>query len=232
MISIIIPVYNEEACLKKLLSHLFENAFNKKQLEVIIVDGGSTDDTTKIAKHFPQVNLVNCCRGRASQMNAGAMMAKGEILYFLHADSFPPSNYDRFILEKIVQCQFAGCFQMKFDSNHWWLRLMGWFTKINHKTCRGGDQSLFITKKLFSQIGGFDESFIIYEDNDFIQKLYQQQQFTVIKKWLTTSARKYHEIGVWKLQWIHFNVYLRKWCGASAKELFAYYKKNMADCIK
>ena len=66
----------------------------------------------------------------------------------------------------------AGCFKMKFDSNHWWLKLASWFTQYRWRACRGGDQSQFITKNLFKSLGGFDERFTVYEDNDLINKLY------------------------------------------------------------
>ena len=73
------------------------------------------------------------------------------------------------------QGNLAGCFCMKFDKNHWWLNLMGYFTKFNHKSCRGGDQSLFVEKELFKDIGGFDESYIVYEDNDIIKKTLRER---------------------------------------------------------
>lgn len=227
MISIVIPTYNEENCLERLLKYLVENSSGKNKLEIIIADGGSTDGTKNKIDNFKQVKFINSKCGRACQMNAGAAAANGEILYFLHADSFPPPKFDEHIIKAFVNCKFAGCFQMKFDSSHWWLQLMGWFTKLNHKACRGGDQSLFVSHKLFKQIGGFDESFVIYEDNDFIQKLYKQKQFTVIKEWLTTSARKYDQVGVWKLQGVYLMIYYQKWRGADAQQLISYYKKRV-----
>jgi len=66
---------------------------------------------------------------------------------------------------------------MKFKSTHWWLRLAGWFTKFNWRACRGGDQSQFIIKDLFNEIGGYDETYTIYEDNILISELYERKQF-------------------------------------------------------
>ena len=86
-------------------------------------------------------------------MNAGASVAKGEILYFLHADSFPPEGYDQYIIDEVAKGNDAGCFRMRFDSNHWWLRLASWLTQFSWRACRGGDQSQFITKKLFEELG-------------------------------------------------------------------------------
>ena len=81
------------------------------------------------------------------------------MLYFLHADSVPPKNFDQYILDAIHKGSKAGCFKMKFDSSHWWLKLAGWFTQFNWKSCRGGDQSLFVDKKAFENLGGFNEGF-------------------------------------------------------------------------
>jgi rSAM/selenodomain-associated transferase 2 len=168
-------------------------------------------------------------KGRAKQMNAGAAMAKGEILYFLHADSFPPKGYDQSIITEVNNGNDAGCFRMRFDSNHWWLRLASWLTQFSWRACRGGDQSQFITKKLFEELGRFDERFIIYEDNDLINKLYARQEFVVINKKITTSSRRYKNNGVWRLQYHFWAIYVKKWFGASAEELHEYYKKKIAS---
>lgn len=226
-ISIIIPILNEADIIEKLLNHLEKNSSKDINSEILIVDGGSTDGSqTKIGR-FKNVTLINSKKGRAIQMNAGAKQASGNILYFLHADSFPPLNFDKYILTEIEKGNQAGCFSMKFNNNHLWLKICGWFTQFNWKMCRGGDQSLFVTNSLFNDIGGFNEQFIIYEDNDFIRKLYARNAFVVIKKWITTSARRYKNNGVWELQ-LHFTViHLKKLFGASAESLNAYYKKHI-----
>ena len=229
-ISVIIPMLNEAENIGRLLQHLIDNTQYKNKLEIIVVDGGSTDNSVEIVEKFNQKNfkLINSAKGRAKQMNIGAKAATGTILYFLHADSFPPKHFDYFILNTIHKGNNAGCFRLKFDSNHWWLRLAGWFTQFNFKACRGGDQSLFITKDLFNKIGGYDESYIIYEDNIFISKLYKLKQFTVINKPIITSARLYKKHGVFKLQSYFWMIYLKKWLGASASDLYDYYKEKIS----
>ena len=114
---------------------------------------------------------------------------------------------------------------MTFNSNHWWLKLAGWLTQFSWKACRGGDQSQFISKSLFNDIGGFNEDFTIYEDNDLISKLYARNTFVVIQEWLITSARCYRTHGVWKLQYFYWRIHLKKWMGADANELNRYYRK-------
>ncbi|WP_418604543.1 TIGR04283 family arsenosugar biosynthesis glycosyltransferase [Hwangdonia sp.] len=259
-ISIIIPTLNEADHIENLLNHLLKNASKENISDIIIVDGGSTDQTCKIVQNFvtssdfehneklcredlikvldtkfsienstrPDIKLIHSQKGRAKQMNLGAKNASGNILYFLHADSFPPKNFDEYIIEQVEKNHHAGCFIMKFNSDHWWLKLAGQLTRLPLKSCRGGDQSLFITKSLFKTLNGFDENFKIYEDNDLIGKLYARKQFVVIQKWLTTSPRHYNTNGVWRLQFHYWTIHLKKWLGASPNQLNQYYLKYVS----
>ena len=231
-ISIIIPVLNEAANINRLLAHLIENETGENISEIIVVDGNSQDNTTELVKEFSKnstiaIRLIQSERGRAKQMNAGANHSKSTILYFLHADSYPPQNFDNLIISEIEKQQLAGCFKMRFDSNHWWLAIVGWATRFNWKICRGGDQSLFITKALFNEVGGFDQRYTIYEDQILTNQLYKRKQFVVIQHWIVTSARLYEKKGVWNLQYHFLMIYLKKWLGASAEEIYTYYKKHI-----
>lgn len=250
-ISIIIPVLNEVDTISNLLTHLIQNSTSHIQ-EILIIDGGSTDGTQEIIKDFndtssdPEIGLdtftpnsyqekktniilINSVKGRAKQMNIGASKAQGDILYFLHADSFPPKNYDQLIINEVETGYLAGCFRMKFDSNHPVLKISQWFTRFNYKSCRGGDQSLFITKMFFENLNGFNESYIIYEDCEFINRIYSTTIFKVIPKTLTTSARRYDTNGTWKLQYHFTIIHLKKWLGVSADSLHKYYLKNIVS---
>ncbi len=232
-ISIIIPILNEAKIIKNLLQHLLENSSIKNLSEIIVVDGGSTDDSQEIVKHFNasssfnSIQLLTSAKGRAKQMNAGAKAATGTILYFLHADAFPPKHFGEYIIQEVKKNNLAGCFRMQFDHNHWWLRLASWLTQFRWRACRGGDQSQFITKTLFNDIGGFDENYIIYEDNILINALYARKEFVVIQHRIKTSARCYKKNGIWKLQYHFWVIYVKKWFGASAEELQRYYKKHI-----
>ena len=230
-ISILIPVLNEEKDICKLLVHLNDNSSKLNISDIILIDGGSQDNTCGSIQYmqtiYNNLHLLHSKKGRAKQMNLGAKHAKGDILYFLHADSFPPEHFDQFIISEVQQGNQAGCFRMQFDSKHWWLRLASWLTQFSWRACRGGDQSQFITRDLFNEIGGFDESYIIYEDNILINELYKRKQFVVINKKIRTSARLYKKHGIWKLQYHFWTIYVKKWFGATADELFAYYKKHI-----
>ena len=231
-ISIIIPALNEAANINRLLAHLIENETGENISEIIVVDGNSQDNTTELVKEFSKnstiaIRLIQSERGRAKQMNAGANHSKSTILYFLHADSYPPKGFDTLIISEIEKQQLAGCFKMRFDSNHWWLAIVGWATRFNWKICRGGDQSLFITKALFNEIGGFDQRYTIYEDQILTNQLYKRKQFVVIQHWIVTSSRLYEKKGVWNLQYHFLMIHLKKWLGASAEEIYTYYKKHI-----
>jgi rSAM/selenodomain-associated transferase 2 len=244
-ISIIIPILNEAETIEKLLNYLIEHSSKQNIAEIIVVDGGSTDASKDIISKFylyreanpetssglmnqTKIILVNSSKGRAKQMNTGSKVATGSILYFLHADSFPPKDFDQHIINEVENGHLAGCFRLQFDHSHWWLRLASWLTQFHWRACRGGDQSQFITKDLFDDIGGFDESYIIYEDNILINELYSRKLFKVINKKLRTSARRYEKHGIWKLQYHFWAIYVKKWLGASAEDLHNYYKKYIA----
>lgn len=232
MISIIIPVLNEEKTIGVLINHLTKSSSDKNISEIIVVDGGSEDNTLFEASKFSEKTkllVLKSPKGRAKQMNFGAKKAKGTILYFLHADSLPPKDFDQAILKEIKRGNPAGCFRMQFDHSHWWLQLAGWLTQFSWRACRGGDQSQFITKNLFKEIGGYNEDFIIYEDNILINELYKRKQFVVIQKKLTTSARLYRRKGIWKLQYHFWTIYVKKFFGATPEQLYRYYKKYIAS---
>ncbi len=228
-ISIIIPTYNEAETISVLLQHLIDLRSSQYTKEIIVADGGSSDDTLKKVATIKGVICITSPKGRAQQMNAGAARATGNILYFLHADSYPPKHFDQLIVSRVDKGHLAGCFRMRFNSTHWWLKLAGWLTALPIMASRGGDQSLFVTRDLFDTLEGYDNSFLIYEDNDFIKKLYQKKQFVVIPKWLTTSARCYERHGVWKTQYYFWRIHLKRKLGASPTELTAYYREKFSN---
>lgn len=226
-ISIIIPIFNEVDAIATLLLYIEKEASKSIPIEIIVVDGGSTDNSQKKVAEHPNVLLITAEKGRAKQLNAGAKIATSQVLYFLHCDSFPPKDFDRLIIDQVKKGNKAGCFRMKFDYCHPVLAASQWFTRINHISCRGGDQSLFVTKTLFNEIKGFNEDYTIYEDNEIISRLYHKKQFIVIPENLITSARRYRENGVWRLQY-HFTViHLKRRLGHSAESILDYYNKRI-----
>lgn len=227
IISVIIPVLNEEAFIGPLLDYLQKDVGCRDIREILVVDGGSNDATAALAKAHG-ARVIQSERGRAAQLNMGARMAKGNILYFLHADTVPPLRFDRAIQEAVANGYEAGCFQMRFDSKSPFLSFFAWCSRFNSTMCRGGDQSLFITKELFRSSGGYDESYKIYEDNEFTSRLYKCTNFVVLPQRVTTSARKYRQRNMLRLQ-LHFAViHFKNYRGADPDSLYQYYRKNIA----
>lgn len=228
MISIIIPVLNEATNIGRLLDHISGHLSSEQRVEIILVDGGSSDATKEIIRNhsinLPKI-LLESSKGRAKQMNVGAQHSKGDILYFLHADTLPPMDFDRAIAQEVASGNTAGCFRLRFDAPHPLLIFSQWFTRFNLKSCRGGDQSLFITKESFYALGGFNELYEIYEDCEFIHRIYDRFGFVVNKKEVITSARKYQTNGTYRLQFHFMVIHLKRWLGASPKELSDYYHR-------
>lgn len=226
-ISVIVPVLNEAGLIGNFLKFLKANSTANNIKEIIVVDGGSTDMTVQLACDLG-VTVIRSEKGRAKQMNTGAQYATGTILYFLHVDTLPPNNFDQTILDAVRENYAVGCFQMKFDSDSRFLSFFAWFTRINHKICRGGDQSLYISKDMFVRAGGFNEKYAVYEDNEFIGRLYSITRFKVLPRHVKTSARRYEAIGILKLQYHFAVIHLKNSFGAGPEQLYAYYRRKIA----
>lgn len=242
-ISIVIPILDEAKTVAVLLQHLIDNSTQKNIAEIIVVDGGSTDDSQKIVEEFSyqekdpetssgwsrqNIKLMTSPKGRAKQMNLGAKKSTGNVLYFLHADSYPPKYFDQLILKETAKRNLIGCFRMKFDGSYPILKISQWFTRFNFKICRGGDQSLFIDKSIFNALNGYDETFGVYEDCELINRIYDNYNFKIINDYVITSSRRYDLNGSWKLQYHFAAIHIKRWFGASAEELHRYYLKNIA----
>lgn len=227
LIDIIIPVFNEEKTIAYLLQHLSEKAkgFIGK---IYVIDGGSSDSTQAETEKFPSVIFKKApVKGRSAQMNFGASLCENEILYFLHADSLPPTGFDEEIIHSVNNGFESGCFKMKFDSEHLLLRFSAWLTRFNNSFCRGGDQSMYVTKKIFNECGKFDESLVIYEDNEILPRIFKISKFNVIQRDIVTSARRFEENGIWNLYLTFMNIHAAHRLGLSHEKLLRYYKKNV-----
>ena len=224
-ISIIIPTCNEEALIAHSLGAILAITQDSQGVEIIVSDA-SSDRTADILKEFP-VTVCHSAKGRALQLNAGARIATGEILYFLHADTLPPKTFLEDIRSATESGSEAGCFRMHFDDNHPIMSLYGWFTQFPLTVCRGGDQSLFIDKNLFREIGGFNETLRIMEDIDIITRIEQRTRFHILEAEVTTSARKYHKNGMIELQLTFAALHLMYALGFDQESMTCFYHEKI-----
>ena len=189
-ISIIIPTCNEAAYIGKLINFL-QKYGGEYIAEIIISDGGSTDETVAIAQQAGVTAFISPQIGRAAQMNFGVTKATGDILYFIHADSFPPVNFVSDITKAVNEEFDFGRYRTKFDSKKFLLKINAWFTRFNWFICYGGDQTLFVTRKLFEHSGGFKNELLILEEYEFAERLMKQGRYKIFNDTTLVSVRKY-----------------------------------------
>lgn len=225
MMTVIIPTFNEAAHIQSTIQQLREHDTAHLIKEIIIADGGSTDDTVAIAEAANAIVVISNTKGRSAQMNYGATFATEDVLYFLHADTIPPKNFSSDIAVAVDRGFGAGCFMLSFDYDHWFLKANCWFTRFDVDAIRFGDQSLFVTRAAFEKAAGFCEKHIVLEDQHLIKRLKKITRFTIIKKPVLTSAKKYLENGLYKTQGIFFIIYSMYRLGYSQQKLVATYRK-------
>ncbi len=224
MISIIIPTYNEADQITQTISKI-HTTNNKVETEIIVVDGGSTDGTIDIAQQCGAIVIRELHKGRATQMNTGASVAKYEMLYFLHADSIPPHSFTKNILSACNNNVKSGCFRLSFDYAHWFLKTLAWFTRFDVNAVRFGDQSLFVTKEVFKNAGGFREDLLLMEDQEIIHRIKKHGKFKVFNDVVTTSARKYTDNGIYRMQGIFFRIWTMYYLGYSQERMLNTYRR-------
>jgi rSAM/selenodomain-associated transferase 2 len=225
-ISVIIPTVNEASIIENRVSFIRAHG-GVAVVEVIVCDGDSDDDTVMHAEKAGA--RIICCaeRSRASQMNAGAAKAWGDILYFVHADTQLISTFVEDIQESISGGYDAGCYRYVFDSEKLILKVNAWFTRFDLMLCRGGDQTLFVKKEVFRTLKGFDESFVIMEDYDFLKRLRKQASFRIIPKNVTVSARKYEGNSWLRVQFSNLLAFSMFRFKMSPKKIKIAYKKML-----
>ena len=192
MISVIIPVLNEAKILDESLSRLTPQL---KGHELIIVDGGSTDETPLIAKRYGQI--ISSERGRARQSNAGASAARGDILLFLHADVWLDSGAIESVEATISAGYIGGAFKQQIEGDHPLYRLIERAANFRAKRLRifYGDGGVFVRRTYFGQIGGFP-NIPIMEEVEFSRKLCRHGKVTLVERKIHISARRWQKNGI------------------------------------
>jgi len=220
-LSLIVPVFNEIRLLPDFMESLQQQW--SQPHEVLMIDGGSSDGSWEWLQTHWKKNSYQTITGRAQQMNFGAQHATQKWLYFLHIDSRLPNNFDRIISEAIHSGARSGCFRLKFNRANWLLRRAAAGSKWNHLLCRGGDQSLFLSKKDFDRFHGYDCRYTVCEDLNLIKKLYTLGNFKVLPADILTSSRRFYHNGVTRLLFHFGMIHLSHWLGAGPNFLYRYY---------
>jgi rSAM/selenodomain-associated transferase 2 len=236
VISIVIPTLNESVYLADTLQSIFDAISNP--IQVVVVDGGSIDNTVEIATTFG-VQVLLCGNGRSYQMNAGAAVATGDILMFLHGDTLVPIGFDRWVedcvnlpksplpKERKQEQSIAGAFNLKINSDRSGLRWVEWGVKIRSKffNLPYGDQALFLKSSTFHELGGFPE-LPIMEDFVFVRSLLKHGKITIVPAAVTTSARRWEQQGIFKTTIINQIMILGYYLGISPHRLKQWYRST------
>jgi rSAM/selenodomain-associated transferase 2 len=223
-ISVIIPTLNEADNIDRTLASIPISP----QVEVIIVDGGSIDRTVEIAQ-TKSVKILTATGGRAIQMNAGASVATGEILLFLHADTILPPDFVRLVRSALLpvaaSMPVAGAFALSIDAPQWRLRLVEW--GANWRSRYGqmpyGDQAIFLTANTFQQVGGFPE-LPLMEDFQLMRQLGRLGRIEIVSTPVVTSARRWLKRGIFQTTAINQLIILAYLAGVSPTQLSRWYR--------
>ncbi|MGB5632698.1 MAG: TIGR04283 family arsenosugar biosynthesis glycosyltransferase [Waterburya sp.] len=224
IISIIIPVFNEAAIIKQTLVELKQYS----GIEIIVVDGGSQDNTVAIAQQIATKVLTVLGKGRAGQMNAGADIAQGDLLLFLHADTQLPPGFIKLIIETLKQPKIiAGAFELAIDGSERSLRWVEILVKIRSHllSLPYGDQAIFISKQAFFESGGFAE-IPIMEDFEFIKRIKNIGRIAIAPAAVTTSGRRWQKLGVWQTTLINQFIIAGYYLGISPRKLGEFYRNK------
>ncbi len=221
--SIIIPTLNEQQGIETCLQALQEL---RLQAEIIIADGGSQDDTVTIATTWVD-QVIHTKKGRAKQMNAAAKFATGEILIFLHADTFLPNDALILIEQALSTDKQWGRFNIRLIGASWALKVIA--QMMNWRSCltgiATGDQTIFVCKRLFEKIGGYAE-IALMEDIALSRTLKTQSTPLCLKARVQSSGRRWLQFGVFKTILLMWNLRIRYWLGQSPDKLAELYHKG------
>lgn len=218
-LSIIMPVRNEAAGIVAALTPLQPL---RGELELILVDGGSSDDTVPLAR--PLVDrLIQSAPGRATQMNAGAALAHGDWLLFLHADTCLPNGFIRLLPEPGSPHRW-GRFNVRLSPSSPLLAVVAWMMNLRSQltaVCTG-DQAIFVERPLFEQLGGY-APIALMEDIELSKRLRHQSKPLCLSERLTTSSRRWQQNGTLRTIALMWQLRLRYWLGADPRELARQY---------
>lgn len=220
-LSIVIPVFNESSAIKASLQRLQE--LRTLGAEVIVVDGGSEDDTVALCQAGADRVLVSS-RGRARQMNAGAAAASGRWLLFLHADTWLPDNITNAVMAWEYSRSKWGFFFVRLTGDRWILRVIAWFMnrRSYYTSISTGDQCQFVEREVFEDIGGF-ANIPLMEDIELSKRLKRIGRPLIVVAKAETSNKKWQDEGVLRTVILMWRMRLAYYFGATPEQLVKKY---------
>jgi rSAM/selenodomain-associated transferase 2 len=228
-VAIVVPTLNEEATLSRTLAAALAVAD-----ELVVSDGGSVDRTVEVARSLGARVLAGPA-GRGGQLNRGAAATSAEILLFLHADTTLPAGALADVREAVAGrsrggagagAAAGGAFLVRFDTDRPLLRLGAWLINQRTRLTRLplGDQAQFVTRTAFEQLGGFRD-WPILEDLDFAWRLRRHGRTVILRRRVTTGARRFVELGVARTVAINWLIWLLFVLGVSPRRLVRLYSQ-------
>ncbi len=217
-LSVIIPTLNEADNIAACLTSIRYQAVDT---EIIVVDGGSSDETVRLAA--PHATVIAGPRGRARQMNLGARHATGDVFLFLHADSRLHPAALAYLAQVMRDPRIVGgTFTLWFDTDHVLLRFLALMTRLEGRLFRYGDQGIIVRRSVYDTLDGFKE-FPLMDDVDFLRRMSAAGPTALIPLPVTTSARRFLKRGVVRQQSINIALVVAWLLGAKPEALARWY---------
>jgi rSAM/selenodomain-associated transferase 2 len=223
-LSIIIPALNEGDALLPTLKALAQ--LKKHHHEIILVDGGSSDNTRCISQPFVDITLCTE-KGRARQMNCGAEKASGDVLWFLHADSLVPDNADTLIYKALQHRHVWGRFNIKLSGSKRSFRIIERLINIRSRLTKiaTGDQGIFVLRREFEKINGY-ANIPLMEDIDLSKRLKKISAPACLTASILTSSRRWESNGVIRTVLLMWALRCAYFIGVPAEKLATKYSRH------
>ncbi|MFC3284923.1 TIGR04283 family arsenosugar biosynthesis glycosyltransferase [Litchfieldella rifensis] len=221
-LSVIIPTLDEAADIEAQLGGL--QALRDHGIEIVVVDGGSQDDTFALAAPLASL-VISSAAGRARQMNVGAQASRGNVLLFLHADTrLPDGAVDRIQQALADGCQW-GRFDVRLEGRHPMLKVIALAMNLRSRLTgiATGDQALFTTRQAFEAIGGFPEQPLM-EDIEISKRLKRLSRPACVRPCVVSSARRWERHGLWSTMLQMWHLRYRYWRGIDSRQLAEEYR--------
>jgi len=221
-LSIVVPAWREAIGIVPTLQALAP--LRARGAEILVADGGSDDGTADAARPWAD-RVLTAPRGRARQMNAGAAVARSDVLLFLHADTRLPPDADRLIARALDAGAGWGRFDVRIDGRSRWLPMVAALMNLRSRLSgiATGDQAMFVRRPLFEAVGGFPDQPLM-EDIELSARLRRRQRPACLRERVQTSGRRWDERGAWRTIVLMWSLRLRYACGASPDDLARAYR--------